>query len=74
MVKMLPTRLKTAREKRGLTQPNMADALEVTLRAYQRYEAGERDPSFDSLLIISKTLRISLDWLFGLIDEDPFDE
>ena len=35
--------IRTAREARGWTQQQVADAIGITLRQYQRYEAGETE-------------------------------
>ena len=59
---------------RGLTQQNMADALGTGLRNYQKYEQGDRRPTYESLVIIAAKLNVSLDYLLGLTDEDPFGE
>lgn len=34
--------LKEARQKAGMTQKEVAEYLDITLRAYQRIESGER--------------------------------
>lgn len=59
---------------RGLTQQNMADALGTGLRNYQKYEQGDRRPTYESLVIIATKLNVSLDYLLGVSDEDPFGE
>lgn len=38
--------LKEARKKAGLTQQQMADKLEISLRYYQNIEAGDRTGDF----------------------------
>ena len=38
--------LKEARQKAGMTQQQMADRLEVSLRYYQNIEAGDRTGDF----------------------------
>ena len=40
---MSPTEFREARKALGKTQAAMADALEVTLRAVQWWEAGDRE-------------------------------
>jgi len=40
------TNLKEARKKAGLTQQQMADKLEISLRYYQNIEAGDRTGDF----------------------------
>ena len=42
----LRTNLKEARQKAGMTQQQMADKLEISLRYYQNIEAGSRTGDF----------------------------
>lgn len=58
-------RLKGLRSKRGLTQQAAADALGITLRQYQRFEAGDQRPGYDNLIRIADLFQVSLDWLTG---------
>lgn len=60
---MFNKRLREMRMKRGFTQQNMADALDIALRSYQCYETGTRKPSFDLLIQIAETLNVSIDYL-----------
>lgn len=57
--------LKHYRETYGFTQKTLADKLEITIRAYQRYESGEREPKLDVLINIADIFHISLDELVG---------
>lgn len=53
--------LKAQREALGLTQQQVADLSNITLRQYQRYESGERGLSSASLRIgtnVCRTLKI----------------
>lgn len=67
-------RLKQARLFNNFTLQRSADAINVALRTYQNYEAGDRFPSPDALVLIAKTFNVSLDYLLGISDEAPFDE
>lgn len=67
-------RLKKARNLRGFTQQNMADALNTGLRNYQKYEQGDRRPTYESLVIIATKLDVTTDYLLGLTDEEPVGE
>ena len=58
-------RLRDARIKKGYTQPQCADHLEVALRTYQCYEGGTRYPSFEVLLDMGEVLNTSIDYLMG---------
>ena len=60
---MFNKRLREMRMKRGFTQQNMADSINVALRSYQCYETGTRNPSFDLLVKIADTLDVSTDYL-----------
>lgn len=62
---MFGKRLREQRIKNKYTQQNMADFLDVALRSYQKYEQGERSPSYELLVKIGDVLDISLDYLLG---------
>ena len=62
---MFPARLRAVRMSRKLTQQRMADALTLSLNAYQKYEQGERSPSLDCLVQIADLLNVSIDYLLG---------
>ena len=57
--------LKQHRISNGLTQKQMADKLEMTKNAYQKYELSTREPNLDTLISIANILKISLDELVG---------
>lgn len=76
---MFSKRLRKMRMKRGFTQQSMADKLQISLNAYQKYEQAERSPSFDCLIQIADILEVSIDYLLGRDDfliacGVPFDE
>ena len=43
----------------------MADKLEITPNAYQKYELNTREPNLTTLIAIADILEISLDQLVG---------
>lgn len=59
-------RLKSAREKAGMSRKKIADELGITPNAYGLYETGKRDVSIVLLICLARTLRVSSDWLIGL--------
>lgn len=76
---MFSKRLRKMRMKRGFTQQSMADKLQISLNAYQKYEQAERSPSFDCLIQIADILEVSIDYLLGrdnflIACGVPFDE
>ncbi len=62
---MFYKRLKEARQKAGLTQQQAAEALNLSVRSYQRYEAanGQCDPPIATLVEIADLFNVSIDWL-----------
>lgn len=60
---MFNKRLRAIRMQLGFTQQNMADKLNISLNAYQKYEQGERSPSLDCLVLIADIFDVSLDYL-----------
>lgn len=65
---MFKNRLRSARIFRGYTLQNTADALDISLRALQKYESGEREPCLSLLVAISDFLNVPTDWLLGRDD------
>ena len=61
--------LKVARERRQLTQTQMADALGVAKSTYSLYESGKREPNVQTIKKISDILNVSADELLGLIQD-----
>lgn len=58
-------KLKEAREKCGLTQTQIAEKIGTTPRAYQYYEAGQRDPSVKTAILIARIVKSTVEELFG---------
>lgn len=60
---MLNDKIRTARMHHGLTLQQTADAIGVTMRSYQRYEAGTCLPPLDVLVKIADLFNVPTDWL-----------
>lgn len=58
------TKLKTTRNKTGLTQVEVAEKAKVTPVCYQRYESGQRLPRVDTAKLIAKALGSTVEDLF----------
>lgn len=65
---MFGKRLKAARLAQHLTQQKLADLSGVALRSYQKYEQGERCPSYELLVLYADILDVPIDWLLGRDD------
>jgi len=59
--KDLGERVKTAREKLGMTQADVAKKSKMTVNYYAMIERGEVNPSFNKLQSLAKTLGIKLE-------------
>ncbi len=59
------SKIKEFRKSINLTQKQMAERLNITERAYQYYESGQREPNIDTLFDISNIFDISIDYLLG---------
>ncbi len=57
--------IKAIREMRGKKQQECADALGLTLRAWQTYEQGIREPKFETLIKIADMFQTTTDYLLG---------
>ena len=62
-------RLLLLRVMRKLSQREVAEGAGVVMRAYQRYEYGEREPQLSTLVRIADFYDVSLDYLAGRSDE-----
>lgn len=65
---LFSNRLNELRKKKKLTQVEMAKLLMVTQGAYQKWEAGSREPSFEMLMRIADILEVTIDFLLGRVD------
>lgn len=57
--------LKELRLEKKLSQQNIADILKVSARAYQKYEYGTAEPTFDTLSQLADFYGVSTDYLLG---------
>ncbi len=57
------------RQGERLTQQDLADSLDVSLRTVQNWEAGSRSPDYASLSALARALRTSQAYLLGETDD-----
>lgn len=63
-------RLKAERIRRGVTQKQMAEYLNMNAyTAYQKYELGATNPSVEKLILIANILDVSIDYLLCQTDK-----
>jgi Zn-dependent peptidase ImmA (M78 family)/DNA-binding XRE family transcriptional regulator len=66
-----PTRLDVARRRRGLTKQKLAAAADVSPRILNLWEAGDREPSEQTLNGIAAALRFPVEFFLGDDVEEP---
>ena len=69
----LSNRLKSTRERRGLTQEQVSEKINVEIGTLSGYERAYRKPSPDMLLKLADLYGVSTDYLLGRVD-NPVDK
>ena len=62
---MLGKRLKELREKRGLTQKELAQHIHISRDTYAQYEINRRSPDFKTLIYLADFFGVTIDYLLG---------
>lgn len=65
---MIDQKIKTLREKRGITQSELANQLGITRSGVNAWEMGISTPSTQYIIILAKFFNVSTDYLLGLSD------
>ena len=66
---VFPGRLRTAREKRKLSQGGLASHAGFQASAISHFETGSRKPSFDNLRRLADALDVTTDYLLGRVTD-----
>lgn len=66
----LGNRIRRQREKRGLKQADIANALQISAQAVSKWERGENAPDIAVLLDLAKVLGVTADWILGRSEQD----
>lgn len=62
-------RLKRARERKGLTQSQVADVTSISNKSLSRYENGASAPDPETILELLRLYDVSADYIMGLSNE-----
>ena len=65
---MIDQKIKTLREKRGITQSELANQLGITRSGVNAWEMGISTPSTQYIITLAKFFNVSTDYLLGLSD------
>lgn len=63
-------RIKQLREQKGWTQNTISSILGISKSTYIKYERGEREPRYGTLVALSELFQVSVDFLLGKSDID----
>lgn len=63
-------KLKEFREKRNLTQKELAEELNVTSQTISRYELGDRKPSQETLFKLAKIFNVNIGEFYPKTNEE----
>ena len=67
-MEILAERMKKLRIENKLKQTEAAQALELSISAYTRYEYGQREPNATTIAAMARLYNVSADYLLGLVD------
>ena len=62
---LFTSRIRALRKEAGEKQEETASAIGLTVRQYQRYEAGEQNPNLENFCALADHFGVSLDYLAG---------
>lgn len=65
-------RLKEIRKSRGITQLKLAMDLNISQNTISRYETGEREADYATLIRIADYFNVSIDYLLERTDDPTF--
>jgi len=68
---MLKEKLRSLRERMGVSQQDVATALGVSRQVYNNYELGKREPDFDMAMRLAGYFQCSVDYMIGNSDNAP---
>ena len=64
-----PERLLQLKQERKLLQKDVAASIGLSLRGYQYYEKGQKEPTLSVLIRLADFFDVSLDYLVGRSDD-----
>ncbi|WP_138752788.1 helix-turn-helix domain-containing protein [Paenibacillus sinopodophylli] len=69
-MELFSARLKWIREKKGMTQKEIADMIGMSAAGYGKIENGQREPNLETLVKLSRIVNENSDFLIGLTNYD----
>jgi len=70
--KMIGARIEEIRSKRGITQDQLSERMEINPKYLSSIERGKENPTLNTLIKLSRALEVDFDEVFSLVEiEDP---
>lgn len=69
LLERIGEKIRAQREKRGLKQQDIANALNISPQAVSKWERGENAPDIAVLAPLARLLDVSIDWLLSVHEE-----
>ena len=63
-------RIRELRQEFKLTQADLAQKIGISQAGIAKWETGDRDPSTDCVILLSKFFDVTTDFLLGVEDKD----
>lgn len=69
---MIGARIEEIRSKRGITQDQLSERMEINPKYLSSIERGKENPTLNTLIKLSRALEVDFDEVFSLVEiEDP---
>ena len=69
---MIGARIKEIRSKRGITQDQLSERMEINPKYLSSIERGKENPTLNTLINLSRSLEINIDEVFSFVEiQDP---
>jgi transcriptional regulator with XRE-family HTH domain len=69
--RMIKLRLKELRIKNNFSQADVSARLQVARGTYSRYETGEREMTYETLISLAELFNVSVGYLLGVQENNP---
>ncbi len=66
-IKYVYYNIKELRKQKGLSQEQVANSLGISMREYQNYEYGQREPNIEMINKLADFYHVSTDYLLGTV-------
>ncbi len=69
---MIGAKVKEIRSKRGITQDQLSERMDINSKYLSSIERGKENPTLNTLIKLSQSLEVNLDEIFSFVEiEDP---